>query len=240
MRLRLTGLIIFALALAACSPPTAAPATATPLPTLAVAATPMPAAAGPSATPPELEQAAAPTHTAAAADAGATPTELGQAPEATLNDAQAAVDSLVGDPVLRTYRVMVSMQVNATFLADTAQATAAGVMEGDDIPVAALVYGTLTQSVDDDVAGVTPPAELAEAWAAAQAAHAGVKQVAGRWLLGELSAAEMAGALAPLQADLEAALVLADAAVAKAYHVQAASLTGYRARLTLALERLFE
>jgi hypothetical protein len=113
-------------------------------------------------------------------------------------------------------------------------------MEGDDIPVAALVYGTLTQSVDDDVAGVTPPAALAAAWAAAQTAHAGVKLVAGQWLLGELTAAEMAGALAPLQADLEPALVLADAAVAEQYHVQAASLTGYRARLTLALKALFE
>ncbi len=231
MRSRLTGLLILALALAACSAPTAAPATVTPL---SVVLTATPPAAEPSAT-------AAPAETEAAPAASATPTELGQAPEAaTQTAAEDALDTLLDDPVLSTYRVMVSMQVNATFLADTAQATAAGAMEGDDIPVAALVYGTLTQSVDDQVAGVTAPPELGGAWAAALAAHQGVKQVAGQWLLGELTPAEMAGALAPLQTDLEAALVQADAAVAAAYHVQAASLTGYRARLTLALERLFE
>lgn len=121
------------------------------------------------------------------------------------------------DPTLSTYRVMIAMQVNATFLHDTAVATAAGEMEGDDLPVAALVFGALTQAVDEDVAAGVPPPALAGPWAAALAAHDGIKQIAGLspWLVGELTAEEMAAQLAPLQADLEAALVQADTVMAR-------------------------
>jgi len=221
--------MVLALALAACGAPAVTPTAVGA--TLAPERTPTLLSAGPSATPAPANTEAAPVVTKFV-DASATP-------EAT-DAADAAMDAVLGDPVLRTYRVMVAMQVNAMFLANTAQATVTGEMEGDDIPVSVLVFGALTQSVDEDAAGVAPPPELAAAWQAALAAHAGIKQVSGQWLLGQLSTAEVLTALAPLQADLEAALVQADAAVAVTYDVQAASLTEYRARVTLALEKLFE
>jgi len=232
MRAQVIGLMVLALALAACGAPAVTPTAVGA--TLAPERTPTLLSAGPSATPAPANTEAAPVVTKFV-DASATP-EATNAADA----ADAAMDAVLGDPVLRTYRVMVAMQVNAMFLANTAQATVTGEMEGDDIPVSVLVFGALTQSVDEDAAGVAPPPELAAAWQAALAAHAGIKQVSGQWLLGQLSTAEVLTALAPLQADLEAALVQADAAVAVTYDVQAASLTAYRARVTLALEKLFE
>ncbi len=232
MRARLIGLMVLAFMLAACGAPTATPTV--------VVANVAPAS---TATAAGLEASATPAPAATDAllvvtkfvEASATPAATDAADEA-----EAAIGAVLGDPLLRTYRVMVSMQVNATFLADTAKATVAGEMEGDDLPVSVLVFGALTQSVDEDAVDVTPPPELAAAWPAALAAHEGIKRVSGQWLLQQLSAAEVLTALTPLQADLEAALVAADNAVAGTYHVQAASLTEYRARVTLALEKLFE
>jgi hypothetical protein len=219
--------------LAACGGPTPTPtATNFVVSTELVAATATPA-------PPDTTATPAPTQTeAAVVEPSVTPiTEVTVAVTPVASD---ELNGLLGDPVLRTYRIMVSMQVDATFLQDTAEATLAGEMEGDDTPVAALVYGALTQAIDEDVATVTPPPELADAWAAALAAHENIKQVAGQLLFGQLSAAEVIDALAPYQADLDAALIEADAAVAETYHVQPTSLTQYRARVTEALEKLFE
>jgi hypothetical protein len=227
MRLRLATVGMVLLALAACARATpGALNTATPvLPTVALDNTAAPTEAAPSATP----AAPAGTDTPAAAEATLEATEMA-----------GALDTVLSDPVLQTYRVMLAMQVNAQFLADTVQATAAGTLEGDDAPVAALLFGTLTQSVDEDAAGVTPPPELTSAWQAALAAHEGVKALSGQWLLSEVSTAEMVTQLGSLQSNLEAALTDADTVVAATYHVQAASLTHYRERLRTAMETLFE
>ncbi|MCC7359603.1 MAG: hypothetical protein IT317_09010 [Anaerolineales bacterium] len=233
----LMRLLAAASLLAACAGQTVTPAPTAPPP---VAST-VPVEAAATAT--AATATAAPSPTAPAASATALAPEATPAAEVTVVASPAASDELndlLSDPILSTYRVMVAMQVNAAFLHDTAVATAAGAMEGDDLPVAALVFGALTQAVDQDVADGVPPSELAAPWAAALAAHDGIKQVAGRWLVGELSAEQMAADLAPLQADLEAALVQADAVMAQTYHVQATSLTAYRARVALALEKLFE
>ena len=230
MRLRLISLFMAAGLVGACSAPTLAPTvppTVLVVSTVQDEATALPTPA-PSATAPATETPAATPIPAVQVTVVASPATSDE-----LND-------LLTDPTLSTYRVMIAMQVNATFLHDTAVATAAGEMEGDDLPVAALVFGALTQAVDEDVAAGVPPPALAEPWADALAAHDGIKQIAGLWLVGELTADEMAAQLAPLQADLEAALVQADAVMAATYHVQAASLTEYRARVTLALEKLFE
>lgn len=227
MRVRwigMMGLVLVSLVLAACGMPTPTPellGTPVTLPTVTAVVV------EPSATP-------------AATDAPLVETELPEATAGAATEAAAAINTVLGDPLLRTYRVMVAMQVNATFLADAAEATVAGEMDGDDVAVSALVFGALTQSVDEDVPSVAAPPELANAWAAALAAHEGIKRVSGQWLLGQLSAAQVGEALAPLQADLEAALVEADGVVAAGYFVQAASLTQYRARVTLAMEALFE
>lgn len=226
MRVRWIGAMVMAFVLAACGGPTATPevlGTPVSLPTVTAVVVEPSATAAPTDAPPVVTEFA---------EATATPEGV--------TEAEAAIDTVLGDPLLRAYRVMVAMQVNATFLADAAEATVAGEMEGDDIAVSALVFGALTQAVDEDVPGVAAPPELANAWTAALAAHEAIKGVSGQWLLGQLTAAQAGAALAPLQADLEAALVEADGVVAAGYFVQAASLTQYRARLTLAMEALFE
>jgi hypothetical protein len=146
----------------------------------------------------------------------------------------------LGDPLLRAYQVMVSMQLTAALLAETAERVTAGELEADDTAVAGLAVAALVQSVDSAGVGVTPPPELAEAWQTALDAHTAVKAVAGDWLLGAVEAADLPAALAEPQADLEMALSDAEQVVAAAYAVDAAALTEYRQRIPLALERLFE
>lgn len=150
------------------------------------------------------------------------------------------VTEALADPLLRTYRVMVSMQVNATLLAETAALVEAGQLEEDDTAVAALALGALTQSVDEDAPQVTPPPELDGAWQSAVAAHETIKAAAGQWLLGPADAGSLSESLAPSLADLEAALVQADGAVATAYGVDAAELTEYRQRIATTVKRLYE
>jgi hypothetical protein len=171
-----------------------------------------------------------------------TDTPLPPSPTATLapSDTPGPLPAALGDPLLRAYRVMVSIQVNAALLAATAASAEAGTLETDDTAVAALAMGSLTQSVDESIAGVAPPPELDGPWQTALAAHDAVKAVAGQWLLGGIELADVADALAQPQADLEAALTQADQVVAAAHDVDGGEMTRYRQQITRAIGRLYE
>jgi hypothetical protein len=148
--------------------------------------------------------------------------------------------AVLGDPLLRTYRVMISMQVVGELLAETAARAQAGELDQEDTAVAALALGALVQSVDEDVPGVAPPDELAGAWQRAVAAHEAVKARAGEWLVGTQDIGSLGAALAPSLEELEAALGEADGVVASAYGMDGPRLTEYRAQIARALRRLYD
>jgi len=101
------------------------------------------------------------------ADTVAAPTaeETATATEALLPTAEPATESALtaagADPLLRAYRSMVAIQVNAALVGETVAQVQAGRIDPDEMPVAALALGALTQSVDEGLPGITPPAELA-------------------------------------------------------------------------------
>jgi hypothetical protein len=148
--------------------------------------------------------------------------------------------AVLGDPLLRTYRVMVSMQVAGELLAETAARVQAGELDEEDVGVAALAFGALVQSMDEDVPAVTPPAELAAAWQRALTAHEAIKARAGEWLLGAQDAGTLGAALAPSLVELEAALAQADTVVARTYGMEGPRLTEYREQIRRALGRLYD
>jgi hypothetical protein len=178
---------------------------------------------------------AAPTAASTDTPAASTATEAPTA--AATTDAVAAV---TGDPLLRTYRSMVAIQVNAALVGETVAQVQAGRIDPEEMPVAALALGALTQSVDDGLPGITPPAALATQWTEAVALHEEVKALGARWLIGQLSVAEVNAAMGPIQLELERLVAEADAAVGAAYNVSAAELTEHRVRLVEAVGGVFE
>ena len=183
------------------------------------------------------------TDTAAPPTASAPPSET-TAPAATVTTpaatAAAGLDALSGDPLLRTYRSLVAIQVNAALVAETVGQVQAGRIDDDEMPVAALALGALTQSVDDGLPGVSPPPALAAQWQAAVARHEEVKALGAQWLIGQATVAEVAAALQPIRADLQRLLAEADSAVAAEYGVSAAELTEHRERMVAAVGGVFE
>ena len=180
------------------------------------------------------------------ADTVAAPTaeETATATEALLPTAEPATESALtaagADPLLRAYRSMVAIQVNAALVGETVAQVQAGRIDPDEMPVAALALGALTQSVDEGLPGITPPAALAAQWDAAVALHEEVKALGARWLIGQMSVAEVAAAMDPIQAELERLVAESDAAVASEYGVSAAELTEHRVRLVEAVGGVFE
>jgi len=72
------------------------------------------------------------------------------------------------------------------------------------------------------------------------ALHEEVKALGARWLIGQMSVAEVAAAMDPIQAELERLVAEGDAAVASEYGVSAAELTEHRVRLVEAVGGVFE
>jgi hypothetical protein len=205
-----------------------------------------PAALENNATAAALPQATlpAPAATALAPEATATtPATAVPAASATAEPQPTAAPGLTaasGDPLLRTYRSLVAIQVNTALVAETVAQVQAGRIDQDEMQVAALALGALTQAVDEGLPGLTPPPELDAQWQAAVAHHAAVKALGARWLLGQVEVAEVSAALAPIQADLERLVSEADAVVAAQYGVSAAELTEHRVRLVQAVGGVFE
>ena len=161
-------------------------------------------------------------------------------PTATAGTAQPGLPSASGDPLLRTYRSLVAIQMNAALVAEALGQVQAGRVGPDEMPVAALAIGAMTQAVDESLPSVTPPASVKAQWEAAVARHAEVKELGARWLLGQMDVPAVSAAMVPIQADLERLLVEAEAAVAAQYGVSAAELTAHRVRLVAALGNVFE
>ena len=201
----------------------------------------------PAPTAAQLVQGTVPVATEATpADTVAAPMaeDTATATEALLPTAEPATESALTaagtDPLLRAYRSMVAIQVNAALVGETVAQVQAGRIDPDEMPVAALALGALTQSVDEGLPGITPPAELAAQWDAAVALHEEVKALGARWLIGQMSVAEVAAAMDPIQAELERLVAEGDAAVASEYGVSAAELTEHRVRLVEAVGGVFE
>jgi hypothetical protein len=220
---------LLAVGLAACGTRGAPAATAT---NAVLAAGTSPLATAPAATA---------TVPAPAATLARTSTPLPAAsPSAEAPTAEPGLPTVSGDPLLRTYRSMVAIQVNAALVAETVRQVQAGRLDPEEMPVAALALGALTQSVDEGVTGVAPPPALDAQWQAALAQHAQVKALGARWALGVVDVGDVSSALTPIQADLERLLAEADAAVASQYGVQAAELTEYRQKLVAAVGSVLE
>ena len=231
-RLLLTALT--ALALAACGARDPGPTQTAPvvLENNATAATlPQATLPAPAAT------AIAPLATATTAATALPLASATAAPQATAEPGLAAASS---DPLLRTYRSLVAIQVNTALVAETVAQVQAGRIDQEEMQVAALALGALTQGVDEGLPGLTPPPELDAQWQAAVAHHEAVKALGARWLLGQVEVAEVSAALGPIQADLERLVSEADAAVAAKYGVSASELTEHRLRLVQAVGGVFE
>lgn len=219
---------------------------------LSLAACGGPAPISPTQTVPVLVEGTSPLATEAPVDATATrvsvaaPTETLPAPTSTVVSTATATatpgpaEALSGDPLLRTYRSMVAIQVNAALVAETVAQVQAGRLDEEEMPVAALALGALTQSVDEALPSVSPPPALARQWDEAFAQHEAVKALGARWLVRQATVAEVAAALVPIRADLQRLLAEADAAVAAEYGVSAAELTEHRERLVSAVGGVFE
>ena len=90
-------------------------------------------------------------------------------PTATAGTAQPGLPSASGDPLLRTYRSLVAIQMNAALVAEALGQVQAGRVGPDEMPVAALAIGAMTQAVDESLPSVTPPASVKAQWEAAVA-----------------------------------------------------------------------
>ncbi len=223
----LWGLVLCTLGLAACGG--AAPGATQTAIVLVVGTSPLTTEAAPSETP----------LTPTAVDAATLP----PAPTATTAPAGSAEPSLPSasaDPLLRTYRSLVAIQTNAALVAEALAQVQAGRLDPEEMPVAALAMGALTQAVDESLPSVTPPGSVKTQWEEAVARHEEVKDLGARWLLGQMEVAEVSAAMGPIQADLERLLVEAEAAVAAQYGVSAAELTAHRVRLVAAIGGVFE
>jgi hypothetical protein len=189
------------------------------------------------ATPLATEPANAPaaTSTAVPADTPLPATSAGP-----LSTAEAGLAGVTGDPLLRTYRSLVGIQLNAALVAEAVRQVDAGRVDQSELPVAALAVGALTQSVDETLPTTIPPPALASQWQAAVAQHEAVKDLGGQWLLGQMSLAEISAALSPIQADLQRLLAEADAVVAAEYGVEVLELTSHRERLVAAIGGVFQ
>jgi hypothetical protein len=218
MKSKLIRLALPVLFLAACSQPTVTPTATVP------AATSLPTAVPATATP-AITATRAPVVSETLLPPSATP------------EASPARPS---DALLRAYRLMISMQVNAVLFNETATRVAAGELDTEDLAVAFVALTALTQAVDEDLPGFVPPAELAEPWETALAAHNEVKSIAGRLTIGLLDAAAARDALAVPITNLETALVSADEAVSTQFGVSGPRLTEYRHQISRAAQRLYD
>lgn len=230
MRKRLAcGLIAFSLlGLAACGGGGPNVATQTAI-VLVVGTSPLVTEAPPSVTPEASTATAAPEASATTPPA---------ATEAATTDATLAV--VTGDPLLRTYRSMVAIQMNAALVGETVAQVQAGRIDPEEMPVAALALGALTQSVDEALPGVAAPPELATQWQAALELHNEVKDLGARWLLGVVDVDDVNAAMGPIQTELERLVAEAEVVVGAEYGVSAAELTEHRVRLVAAVGGVFE
>lgn len=223
-KLLMYGLAAFSLlSLAACGGRGLSVATPTPV-VLVVGTSPLATEAPPSATAATVTEAPPATATTTPATTSTTP----------------SVEAATGDPLLRTYRSLVAIQMNAALVGETVAQVRAGRINSEEMPVAALALGALTQSVDETLPGVTPPLVLAAQWTRAVALHEAVKDLGARWLLGAVDVDEVDAALGPIREELERLLAEADATVGAEYGVSAAELTEHRVRLVAAVGGVFE
>lgn len=186
-----------------------------------------------------LTTEAAPSETPTAVNAATLP----PAPTATTSppgSAEPSLPSANADRLLRTYRSLVAIQMNAALVAEALAQVQAGRLDPEEMPVAALAMGALTQAVDEALPSVTPPGSMKTQWEQAVTRHEEIKDLGARWLLGQMEVAEVSAAMGPIQADLERLLVEAEAAVAAQYGVSAAELTAHRVRLVAAIGGVFE
>lgn len=182
-----------------------------------------------------------PAATPAAADTSAPAnTPLPAASADPLSTAESGLAEAGQDPLLRAYRALVGIQLNAALVAEAVRQVEAGRVDQNELPVAALAVGALTQAVDETLPATTPPLALASQWQAAVAHHEEVKSLGGQWLLGQMSLADISAALGPIQADLQRLLAEADAVLAAEYGVEVSELTAHRERLVAAIGRVFE
>ena len=182
----------------------------------------------------------APTTTTAPAEVTLTPMPAATASADPLATAETGLAGIEGDPLLRAYRSLIGIQLNATLVAEAVKQVQAGRVDQDELPVAALAVGALTQSVDESLPGTTPPPALTSQWQAAVALHEEMKALGAQWLIGQMSLADISAALTPIQADLQRLLAEADAVVAAEYNVEVGELTSHRERLVAAIGSVFE
>jgi hypothetical protein len=130
--------------------------------------------------------------------------------------------------ILGAYRRMALIEVNAELLAETAARIKAGELTGREQADVLLGLAGLIEAIQESLAGYRPPAALRDAWDEMTAVHEQTIDIMWRWVVEEISSAEVIAELEPVLALAAGSLARAEEALAATYGLDAALLAEQR------------
>jgi len=132
------------------------------------------------------------------------------------------------EAILGAYRRMVLIEANAELLAETAARIKAGELTGLEQVDVLLGLAALIEAIQASLAGYRPPAALRDVWDDMTAVHEQTIDIMWRWVVEEISSAEVLAELEPALALAAGSLAQAEEALATTYGLDAALLAEQR------------